>query len=168
MSKFIQRAYPRTLYQVPIQYAASNSNQFHSARMINYSAGGICYETDQQMELDTEITVVMDNYSPDQAGPQGYRSYLTRIRWIQQLSEQLSSHFATGSQIIARSHEVLTGVVGEPRYNCDLCGALMQISRLQCTHGNAHLCEPCHKHFKSIPSGKLRDSVERFLVGNVV
>ena len=72
------------------------------------------------------------------------------------------------AEIVSRSHERLGVEEEEPRQHCDLCGVLMPVSRLQCTDGKAQLCEQCYNHFRSIPPGKVRESVERFLLGNVI
>lgn len=171
MSEVIQRAYPRISFEAPIKYGVSNGENatyFHDAHTLNYSAGGICYETDHVLTLEDEVCIIMNNYAPNLAGPESYRSYLARIRWIHPLSKQRKERFAAGARIIARSHEILDVCAEAPRHNCDLCGALMSACQLQCTEENAQLCEQCHKHFKSLPEGKIRQCLARFLTGNVV
>lgn len=169
MSQIRQRSYPRTAFKAPIQYTVLDSNQSHSTQMINYSAGGMCYETDEQLEPESQVCIVMKNYAPGQYGPEGYRSYLTRISWIQpHHSRTGNSHFLAGAKIVARSHEVLTADADKPQQICDLCGALMPVCQLRYTDAKAQLCEPCSKHFHSIPQGKIRKCLERFMVGNVI
>ncbi|MDA8137864.1 MAG: PilZ domain-containing protein [Desulfobacteraceae bacterium] len=166
-----QRAYPRIIFKAPIQCGVVNgesNSQFHNARTLNYSAGGFCYETDQQLMPEAEVCIVMDNYTPGQTGPECYRSYLTRVCWIQPLSSRRKERFAAGAQIIARSHEVLDVQSQKARHNCDLCSALTSTVLLHSTEANALLCEQCFKHFQSLPKGKIRECLERFLMGNVV
>ena len=74
MSNLIQRAYPRKIFEVPMQYATPNSGQFRCTQTRNYSAGGLCFETDRQLEPGTEVCVVMDAYAPERSGPESYRS----------------------------------------------------------------------------------------------
>lgn len=169
--KKTQRIHPRIASSAAIQYAALQQNipeQFRATRMLNFSAGGMCYETDQHLSPESEVCVVMQNYSPDQSGPEHYRSYLTRVCWIEPLAAKENHRYATGARIIARSHEILFASADEPHHLCDLCGVLMPVCRLQETAENAQLCEQCYKHFQSIPEGKIRECVARFLVGNVV
>lgn len=167
-STLIPRAFSRTAFEAPVKYAVSNSDQFRCTRMVNYSEVGLCYEVDQQLDPETDVTLLMDDYAPGQIGPAAYRSYLTRIRWIRPLYASENCRYAAGAQIITRSHEALNAYAEELRHTCDLCGKTMQINQLQCTTGNASLCEQCFKHFQYIPPGKVRQCVERFLVGNVV
>ena len=163
--------HPRIDSTATIQYAAlrcENPEQFRATRMLNYSTGGMCYETDQQLEPESEVCIVMQNYSPSQSGPERYRSYLTRVCWIEPIAAKDNHLYAAGARIIARSHEILSARADEPRHLCDLCGALMPVRRLQDTTEKVQLCEQCYKHFQSIPEGKIRECVARFLVGNVV
>lgn len=171
MSNSIHRAYPRVPFETPIQWAVAYDKDhtlYHCARLLNYSSGGFCYETKDPLDPEAEVTIVMNDYTPDESGPESYRSYLTRVCWIQPLSKRRKGGFTTGAQIIARSHENLIEVIDEPMVICDLCGALMPVGRMKCTDGNAQLCDQCFKHFHSIPAGTARLRLERYLVGNIV
>ena len=168
MAAFVQRAHPRQALQVPIKYRPAQSNHFIGARTLNYSNDGLCLEVNQKVEPETEIYVVMENYTPGQAGPEGYRSYLTSVRWVRPLAAQRNQGFVAGTQIMARSHDTPEVPVDEPRQICDLCGDLIQECQLHCTDENAQLCAPCYHHYCKIPKGKTRECVDRFIVGNVV
>jgi hypothetical protein len=164
----IQRAHHRIAINTPIQYAPSQSDDFRSSRLLNFSEGGMCFQTAQQLGLLEEVSVIVKNYDPGQFGPQGYRSYLTRVCWIQPISALESVRFATGTRIIARSHEVLTQLSRRDFKNCDLCGLLMTVQQLKSIDAGVHLCEACHQFYLSIPEGSLRNSLKRLLLGNVV
>lgn len=171
MTEVIQRAYPRINFKAPIQYGVPNgkdSTHYYRSRMINYSVGGFCYVTDQQLNPEDEVCIIMSNYTPDQTGPECYRSYLTRIRWTQPVHGRRKERFASGARIIARSHEVLGAFAEEAKHNCDLCGAQIAVDNFQCAEENTELCEQCHNHFQTLPDGKIRQCVERFMTGNVV
>lgn len=168
MAQIIPRSHPRTAYQAPIQYALINSEQFEPARTHDYSAEGFCYELPRKLEPGTEVCIVMQNYTPGNDGPEAFRSYVARIRWINLLSNNGSAHYAAGAQIVARSHEVLSTEAKLPRMACDLCDRLEPIHRVRQTDAGVSLCRQCLKHFSNIPSEKIRQCVERFLVGNVI
>ncbi len=168
MPQIIPRAYPRTECRAPIQYAPVHSQQFQSTHMYDYSADGLCYETDQELEPESEICIVMENYAPGLSGPEGFRSYVARVRWIKLLQKNGSKHYAAGAQIVTRSHEILISASQAQRHLCDLCGALMPLSQAKGTEEGAQLCDLCFEHVDSIPSKRIRKCVERFLIGNVV
>jgi len=167
MSQLIRRAYPRTIYKAPIQYTVLNDKKFHNTRMFDFSPGGLCYETEQELEPEAEVCIVMQNYSPDRFGPEAYRSYVARIRWIRPLSQNGATRYAAGVQFVARSHDILDTDARAPRHVCDLCGVLMPMDHIVKTNQGCQLCGPCHRHIGSILSGKIRECVIRFLIGNV-
>lgn len=168
MTQIIPRSHPRTAHQVPIQYALLNTQQFENSHTLDYSTDGFCYEIRRKLEPETEVCVIVDNYSPDHGGIEAYRSYVARIRWIHLLSQNGSNCYAAGAQIVARSHDVLTTEAQLPRLACDMCANMEPVHRIHDTGAGVCLCRQCLKHFSNIPSEKIRKCVERFLIGNVV
>jgi hypothetical protein len=145
-----------------------NSEIFNTALTYDFSNEGLCCEVPQKIEPDTDVCIVMQNYTPGQAGLEAYRSYVARIRWINLLSKNGSEHYAAGAQIVARSHDILSTEKQIPKIACDLCGCLEPMHKVNQAVSGVFLCQRCLKHFSNIPSGKIRQCVERFMVGNVV
>ena len=168
MTQIIPRSNPRTAYQAPIQYALLNTRQFRSTRTCDVSHDGLCYETDQPLDVESEVCIVMDNYDPGRQGPEGYRSYVARIRWMHLISSNGAERYATGAHIVARSHEVLATEAQIPHKICDLCGAVKPAHRIEILENDLQLCSRCSRHFHHIPSTKVRHCVERYLLGNVI
>ena len=54
------------------------------------------------------------------------------------------------------------------RYMCDLCDKKTSIEFIQRTIEHVYLCPDCHKHISAMPEGKIKDSIIRFLVRNVI
>lgn len=168
MTNIIPRSHPRTTYETSIQYALLNTEQFEPTHTFDYSPEGFCYEASRELEPETEVCIVMNNYTPEGKGPEAYRSYVARIRWIHLFSNNGSKRYAAGAQILARSHDVLATDAQLPLMTCDLCGCMEPRHRVHTTETYICLCRQCMKHFSGIPSEKIRQCVERFLVGNVV
>ena len=168
MSQIIPRIHPRVAYQVPIKYAVLNTQQFQAARTYDFSEGGICYEIDRQLDLEEDVCIVMQNYTPGDSGPQGYHCYVARTRWTQLLSRNGIKHYAAGAQFVARSHKILATDAQIPVRMCDLCNTLVAQHHMIHTASNAQICAQCAKHLNKIPSDKIRQCVERFLMGNVI
>ncbi len=164
MTQVTPRADNRTVCQTPIQYALLNTERFHPSRACNYSHDGLCYEATQPLDTESEVCIVMDNYMPGRPGPEGYRSYLARIRWIHLLDDR----YAAGAQILARSHDILATEEQLPKRLCDLCGTLHPAHRLEAQSNGIQLCRQCSRHLHHIPSPKIRQCVERYLLGNVI
>ena len=162
------RNFQRTVHQVPIKYALLDTDKFHDARTYDFSSGGLCYETHEPLNPGTDVCIVMENYRPGESGPEGYRSYVASIRWTQLLSKNGTERYASGARLITRSHDIITAENQLPYHVCDLCGAQKPLNKIDPTQAGAQLCTHCMKHYCCIPSGKIRECVERFLVGNVI
>lgn len=168
MSQMIPRSHPREAYCAPIKYAVMNTMQFQVSKTCNISEGGICYETDRKLNPEEDVCIVMENYAPGRSGPEGYHSYVARIRWTQLLSKNGVQRHATGAQIVARSHEILATDEQMPIRICDLCNTRVAQHRIIQTASHAQICKQCAKHLNKITSDKVRQCVERFLMGNVI
>ncbi len=168
MSHIIPRSHPRAAYRAPIKYAVFNSMQFQSTQTYDVSEGGICYETDRQLKPEDDVCIVMENYAPGRSGLEAYHSYVARVRWTQVLSQNGVVRYAAGAQIVARSHKILATDAQMPIRICDLCNAHVAQHRIVQTATHAQICTHCAKHLEKISSEKVRQCVERFLMGNVI
>lgn len=158
--KIKPRSYARTAYHAPIQFAILNTQQFHKATTLDFSADGLCFKTNQALDLWTEICIVMDNYRPGQSGPEGFRSYVVRVCWINMIRDDL---YEVGAQYIARSHEILATEDQLERKICYLCGTMKLANRIETFENGVLLCRECIRHFANIPSEKFRKHLEHFL-----
>lgn len=168
MSQMIPRSHPREAYCAPIKYAVMNTMNFQATRTCDFSEGGICYETDRKLNPEEDVCIVMDNYTPGHAGPEGYHSYVARVRWTQLLSRNGIERYAAGAQIVARSHKILATETQMPIHICDLCNVSIPRHKVIYTAAKAQICSQCAKHLDKITSDKVRQCVERFLMGNVI
>jgi hypothetical protein len=168
MAVQIQRNFPRTHYEAPIQYGRTNADGFLDARMFNFSKGGLYFEPSQPLSPNSDIYIVMRNYSPGTYGPEAYKSYIARIKWCDQIVKTEGRIYGAGVQFLERSHELLGSETQAVRIACDLCGTLIPSSEVCQTEDTVYLCSSCYKHLTSIPEGKLRETIHRFLLGNVI
>jgi ribosomal protein L37AE/L43A len=54
------------------------------------------------------------------------------------------------------------------QYMCDLCEKKIPFEQIRRTGVGLYLCPECHKTISSMQRGEDKDSVIRFLVGNVI
>lgn len=163
-----RRIFPRLKYEAPIRYAKLTRDHYYESRIYNFSKGGIYFQPDSAIEPESEVGIVMENYSPGIFGPEAYRFYLVRIKWCGEISDTNYTHYGAGAEIMAKSHEVMMGEFHETHYACDLCGRLMCSADLHKVEDSVFLCSCCHAHFKSIPDGHLKKCIKRFMTGNVI
>jgi hypothetical protein len=58
--------------------------------------------------------------------------------------------------------------VWEATYSCDLCGENTRFSEIHKNEEIFCLCPNCSEQLESFPNGVLKESIERFLDGNVI
>ena len=163
-----RRIYPRNQYEAPIQYQSSQPDRYFNSRMYNFSQGGLYFEPLQPLEPNTKINIIMPNYSPDTNGPEAYQSYLAVIRWCQKLSDEKSSRFGVGAEIIERSHERSVNIETQRRQSCGLCDKLLLKASVCLIDGSICLCPDCYQRFNEMQEGSLKSSIKSFLDGNVL
>jgi hypothetical protein len=168
MATTIPRSHQRSPHSVPIRYALLDSERFHPTRTYDFSTDGLCYETHRPIDPGTHVCIVMENYSPGLSGPEGFRSYVATVCWNQLISSNGTDRYATGARFVTRSHDIIAAENQLPHHMCDLCGAQKPLNKIELTQSGAQLCSLCIKHYHCMPAGKIRQCVERFLIGNVL
>jgi hypothetical protein len=168
MQTYSRRIFPRNHYEAPIQYLYSQPDRYFNSRMYNYSQGGMYFEPLKSLELNSQIHIIMPNYSPHADGPEAFQSYLAVIRWCQKLPDEQAAGFGVGVEIIERSHEQSINFETQKRQTCDLCGELMLTASVCRLDGSICLCQECYHRLDEMPEGDIKFSIKRFLDGNVL
>jgi ribosomal protein L37AE/L43A len=120
------------------------------------------FEPLKSLELNSQINIIMPNYSPDTDGPEAYQSYLAAIRWCQKLSDEKSARFGVGVEIIERSHERFIDIKTKKRQTCDLCDKLMLTASVCRLDGSICLCQDCYHRLDEMPEGDIKSSIKRY------
>jgi hypothetical protein len=168
MQTHSRRNFPRNQYEAPIQYLYSQPDRYFNSRMYNYSPGGMYFEALESLELNSQIKIIIPNYSPDADGPEASQSYLAEIRWCQKLADQKSSRFGVGVEIIKSIPERFKNIETQKRQTCDLCGKWMLTASVCRLDGSICLCQDCFHRMDEMPESNIKSGIKRFLNGNVV
>jgi len=91
-----RRVFERFDHDAPIVYAYHDTDQFFQAIMCNYSQGGMCFTTPDEVSPSSDIYIIMENFSLDGNQPELYESYFAEVRWCCQLSTLVTSGFKVG------------------------------------------------------------------------
>jgi hypothetical protein len=85
------------------------------------------------------------------------------------------ANYNADAQIVSCRYDVFTSEAQSPTskedvsgHQCDLCGVAMPADRLHSADGNVQLCDRCYRQYLCIPQGKIRQCLQRFLMGNVI
>jgi hypothetical protein len=168
MQTHSRRISPRKHYEAPIKYLYLQQDRYYNSSMYNFSQDGLYFESFQPLELNSQINIIMPNYSPDANGPETSQSYLAVIRWCQKISDEKSSQFGVGVEILERSHERFTNIETQKRKSCDLCDKLLLMASVCRIDGSICLCPDCFDRLDEMPEGEVKSGIKRFLDGNVL
>ena len=168
MESRIERAFPRKYRKAPILFNDLGSDDYLRSQMYNFSKGGMYFKSSVVLKPDLRIRIVMINYTPGSYGPEAYKGYMAKIRWCRESFDSTDEEkFGVGVQFLAKSHTEFEKNANTANFLCDLCGDRTTIEFMHRTNELDYLCDDCHKHLKSFPEGRIKESIKRFMAGNV-
>lgn len=163
-----RRNFPRNQCEAPIQYLYMQPDHYYNSRTYNFSENGLYFESFQPLKPNSQISIVMPDYSPDASGPEAFQSYSAVIRWCQKLADKESLEFGVGVEILERSHEHFTNIERQKRQFCDRCDKLLTTASVCLIDGSICLCPDCFDRLDEIPEGSIKSGIKRLLDGNVL
>jgi len=161
-----RRIYTRHYYEAPMIYAGSEKNSYSNGTMYNISAGGMYFETDYMLDQDSHIYIKMINFSPDTYTPGAYKAYMAKVVWCRKTGKK--PIYGAGVRYVASGHIPHGRDIHGLTHSCDLCGHKTSPAEIHETDDSLHLCPDCFRHLGRVIDGKIRDSVLKFISGNVL
>ena len=163
-----KRSYARCVCEVPIMYTDYDTEKYHHAKIYNSSLGGMYFESDHSLQPESDIYIKMINYAPDAPGPEAYRTYRAKVKWCKKIDKSISYRYGIGIEHMTKSHLVYDRSVEGDTYSCDLCGIEVPSGEIQNTDDFVFLCISCFNYLGELPEGKIKESINDFLLGNVI
>ncbi len=168
MNHRLMRVYKRTAVDVPFQYRISKSSPFRISRLINVSEGGLCFETERPIASNTTIEVLTSKRPDKTHKGDPHLSCRARIRWCRKLERHHRQRYGIGVEFY-KAPLLLPDLPPPGRiHRCDFCDEKAAADIICSTHGVLCLCPPCDGHLEAVPAGRVKESLVRFLAGNVV
>ncbi len=87
------RSFERFNHEAPIIQARHNCDDFHAARMYNYSMDGMCFVSDTALDPGADINIRMEYHSPMIYGPISRDNYRATVRWCKSVSDVYASYY---------------------------------------------------------------------------
>jgi hypothetical protein len=110
----------------------------------------------------------MEDYSPGGNGPEAFQWYLANVQWRRAIQRDGQNLFGMGAKIMQRSHESLENFSHGSIVSCDLCGDDRVRSDVHVDPEFLAFCRDCDEHLEVVPEGRVKQSLFRFLKGNVL
>ena len=95
-----KRSFDRYYHEIPITVAYFNTNRYRSAKMLNYSEGGIYFESDFAFQPRTSIYIRIEKKvtdPPESKIHNGFRSAaLGEVKWCKEIDKGESGKYGIG------------------------------------------------------------------------
>ena len=99
MIKTIKRNKERFAIEKTIAFSEMPpSDEYHNVKMYNFSETGIFFESENALNLDSEIIVEVGNYTPGPVAKDGSDAYVAKVVWCSKVHD--SGTFGVGTEIM--------------------------------------------------------------------
>lgn len=155
-----KRAHSRHYTKSPIFYTPPDEDGFLEGIMLNWSRGGIYFQTDSDIKPDVMIRIkLLESFAENILNVEE-EICEGKIVWCTHTSA--SKNFGIGVQFERKAETV------KPKLSCELCGIKDCCSEMIKTEDYIYLCKKCHGKVKKEGCGNLEKNIYENLIGNVL
>ncbi len=151
-SRCSYRAFSRKPDEIPIRYAYyENARTRHSAVMYNRCEGGLYLETGDPLAPGSDIFVLLGDGNGE---PDSNETYRANVMWCRRVERPGGATYGVGVRFMLNI--------------CHQCGQRMPHLQIHRTDGYVILCTDCADKLESLSNGRLKESIDKYIQGNVV
>lgn len=147
------RYVPRHSTQATVHMYNPLNSKIANGKLCNYSSCGIYVESESRIEPGTIVRITEDDALANFLLPSPAGYITAAVRWSQELQEQ-EAGYGMGLKLCMTE--------------CDSCGSMVPVDQITTFPGPLNLCPRCADIAQGMPEGKLKSSLTRFLMGNVI
>ncbi|MFW6402041.1 MAG: hypothetical protein ACOCY5_05225 [Desulfohalobiaceae bacterium] len=131
-----------------------NNAQVQEALLLDQGYGGLCFKTREPLRPGSRLQLfLLIPQQTSSTAQKTQRLYLVTVRWCQKLETADSMAYKVGASFL---------------YNeCEWCGQIVPYEQLR-LDSQMLLCQDCYQDLEGLNSGRLKLSVFKHLLGNVV
>jgi len=150
------RAFTRHRCEEPIRYATYDTEMYQDAKMYNKSEGGMYFETKSNTPPGSEeLWIRMANDSPTLHAPEAHDGYRATVAWCRKITgRDAAPRYGVGVRFVVNV--------------CDLCGRKVSYRNIRKTDTHVSLCLDCFERLGKMPGGVIKQSLENYLIRNVI
>jgi hypothetical protein len=136
--------------------------------MYNSSKGGMYFETNRALQLDSNINIAIENLPPVLSDRQILKHCTAEVRWCRKLSSADPPRYGVGARVLTKCDEVSKASIHGINLECDLCGEIASYKECHQSDDLVCLCSCCFRHLETLSEGEIKESIRRFLTKNVI
>jgi hypothetical protein len=168
MTAHAGRLHTRINRKVPIKYSFGEKEDVFEAVIYNSSRGGIYYEPSQAIPPESEVQIMMVNYSSTAKGPEAYRFYEAKTKWLREISAATPPSYGVGAQLLIKSREIDSPDMERISHPCEMCGQMIPCDEIITIDDCVGLCRSCYEYFQQLSEGPAKEAIKRHLVCNFI
>lgn len=150
------RAFTRDHCESTIRYAMFDTETYREAKMYNKSDGGMYFESESNsLRPGSELCIKLVNYSTAVHEPEAHDGYRAEVVWCRKIKEGAAApRYGVGVRFTLNV--------------CDRCGRKVSYQDIRKTDKLVFLCSDCFEMLENLSEGMIKESVENYLMGNVI
>jgi Tfp pilus assembly protein PilZ len=150
-----RRAFMRKEEEAPIVFSICETEEYNSAVMRNCGDGGMYFETKRKLQPGTHLFINLsegkDKNPPPELSTEGHRA---QVMWCRQVENSQEKRYGIGVRFLSNI--------------CHQCGQKIHYKEIRKNGKDILLCGRCSSHFEDLSDGKIKWSLEEYLIGNVL
>jgi hypothetical protein len=168
MTRNSRRLFPRQACHHPIKYRSVEMDGYSEAIVYNYNKIGMYFETQAILMPSEGLHIIMSAHSQSSQEPENFLYYTAQTVWCKSISGTDNPMYGCGARLIKRSKKMDEINAEIICHTCDMCDLKIPCQDLCRTKDFLYLCPSCGQHLNAISEGKIKGSIKRFLIGNVI
>lgn len=159
-SRYNQRMHSRYHLVSPIRFAKRDSERLLSARMLNISNGGMCFETRYALDPSSDVCIWMEkDLHISHKGIQIYDFYRSKVLWCR----EIDGEDALGVGVL---HVNKSRWASGPEFICSGCEEKIPVDKVHFCKDFIYLCPNCFQIIQGCSENDQK-KILRLLEGNV-
>ena len=163
-SEYRERACLRNKCERPVMYADCDTICYYDGKVYNRSVAGVYFVSARAPKLESDIFIKPKTHLIERFGQRGGLPSRAKVIWCREIERMDEPCFGVGVQYMVNSHVNTL----EASYACDLCGERISFDDIRRMEGEVFSCGDCFERLRDLPRGKVSDSLNEFLSGNVL
>jgi len=161
-----RRRHERESCKTSITFSEYRETDYYIATMYDKSEGGVSFETGTKLQTGWPVSILMPPARTDGIEfTRTYEAYVARVKWCQPNGSE--NHYKMGAQLLFQGYMSNSQEDDKAGSTCELCESKL-FGEVYLTDEPLNLCLSCFKYLGGVLEGSTRESVIRFLMGNVV
>ena len=166
MNLFAARVQSNDFIAIPIMYSMNGKDSLRDAIMYNIYPDGMSFRSECPVPMEKHLYIRMKDLTPETFISGAFQACVARVSSCEKVVDDNTEIYDVAVKFLTNGLIIIGGSARE--YQCDLCSETDHSEEMYITQDSLYLCHDCFKRWGELVDGEIRESIERFMVGNVL